>query len=784
MPPSLQNLKISFFGASGKQDGLFPIQPGQLHPGFSDLAESWAPELETIKKYCSGFSFIENDNLFVKESRFEKVAVFLLLSSDCIYKNNSVLNKLLSSGLRKDPDYYYPIITIGDLDIANLFETEQANALLPEKNSLDTRLKFLDSGIWHRYIQRSPTDEKFKFEEQLKNALNDLCLYHDNNLYHSIVARATLEFHLRLLDNSRIAPVGKMDHKEKVTPFKFHSETKMKQKAQEIEGFFLENFGKGKSTPLRWRFLMVDDYASYPLSPVSGAADIQIVSKKDWVGLLLDKFQTDIEVPRPTGEKKPDYKGATRDIIKHTLSMMRQRTYDILLLDYLLGPAKRLRGKKEREYGSDFLNMLQEDNKESSLEYHRGPMGRFWIFPISSFPFAFPDKLRQLGLDSYTGLWHLSGGGDPVSSPYLFRYYLLKFMQQQIMEYVMDDKMLSGGLRPFSRIEQVEIWAGAIEKKLGQLVLQSIILENEAHESAVAESMVDQKLAKRFKDFIFRLRELMRLLNAGVRNYDALTEFEARWQEIQQNKYYPATINLLSQKFNQLIFHNQKLATEKTEASNGRRLVLSDMHLLKIPDSLRDKANIRELWLNGNRLEFLPDWLGELKNLEKIYLTHNNFYLFPAPLLDKRLKKLRYIDLRHNQIKIKNTTGPRPGLATTRQEVSVLLAEAQKMMESTQGHLETIRELIENEDVKAAAKYFERLNQEYKNKGRISENTADETSDFLTLLINRINQLYRAANNGLISNNDYAATLSQITHSLLKESRIYFDNIPNDKDQP
>lgn len=780
MPPSLQNLKIAFFGASGKQDGLFPIQPGQLHPGFSDLAESWAPELETIKKYCSGSSFIENESLFAEESRFDKVVVFLLLSPDCIYKNNSVLNKLLASGLRQNPDYYYPIITIGDLDIASLFETEQASALLPEKNSLDTRLKFLDSGIWHRYIQRSPSDETF--EEQLKNTLHDLCLYHDNNLYHSIVARATLEFHLRLLDNSRIAPVGKMDHKEKVTPFKFHSETRMKQKSDEIEGFFLEHFGKGKSAPIRWRFLMVDDYAGHPLSPVSGAGGIKIISKKDWAGLLLDKFHIDIEVPRPIGEKKTDYKGATRDIIKHTLSMMRQKTYDVLLLDYLLGPAERFRGKKEREYGSDFLNMLQDDNKECALEYHRGPMGRFWIFPISSFPFAFPDKLRQLGLDSYSGLWHLSGGGDPVSSPYLFRYYLLKFMQQQTMEYVMDDSMLAGYLRFFSKIEQVEIWAGAIEKKLDELVMRSMALENEAHESPLAESMVDQKLAKRFKDFIFRLRELMRLLNAGVRNYDALTEFEGRWQEIQQNKYYPSTINLLSQKFNQLIFHNQKLAAEKIEACHSRRLVLSDMYLLKIPDNLKSKINIRELWLNGNRLEFLPDWLGELKNLEKIYLTHNNFYLFPAPLLDKRLKKLRYIDLRHNQIKIKNTTGPRPDLATTRQEVSVLLAEAQKMMESTKGCLETMRELIENEDVKAAAKYFERLNKEYKDKGQISENIAEETSDFLTLLINRINQLYRAANNGLISNNEYAATLSQITHSLLKESRIYFDNATDDKD--
>jgi len=775
---TLQNLKIAFFSSSGKQDSFIQIQPGQTQQETGEILESWSHELDLIRNYCAngpGVSLIKNDELFIPQNQFEKVVIFLLLSPDCIFKNNSVLNKLPASDLRRDSNYYYPIVTIGDIDITNLFESEQASVTLLEKNSLDTRLKFLDSGIWHRYIQRSSsTDEEF--EAQLKNTLDDLCLYHDNKLYHSVVARATLEFHIRLLENSRIAPVGTMDHKEKVTPFKFHSESKMKQRAAEIEKFFLDNFNSKEGSTLRWRFLMVDDYASYPLSPVSGAGNIKIISKKGWVDLLLKNFRIDIEVPGPAGEKNASYKGATQDIIEHTLSLMRKGTYDVLLLDYLLGPAKRLGGSKEREYGSDFLKILLEDNKEASPEYRRGPMGRFWIFPISSFPFAFSDKLRQLGLDSYTELWHLSGGGDPISTPHLFQYYLLKFMQQQMMEYFMDDKMLAGYLKPLSNIEQIEIWAGAIEKKLDQLVLQSMIMENESHESVFAESVIDLKPSKEFKKFILHLRDLMRLLNAGVRSYDALSEFETRWQQIETNAHFQATIGLLSKKFDRLIFHSQELAAKKIETCNGRRLVLSDMHLLKLPDNLKTKPNIRELWLNGNRLEFLPDWIGELKKLEKIYLTHNNFYLFPAPLLDKRLKKLRYIDLRHNHIKIKNNADPKPYLATTRKEVETLLKEAHKMLENAQDQHATIQDLVKNENIKAAAKYFEKLNEEYKKKGRIPEDLATETSDYLTILINRINQLYRAANNGLTTNNDYSTILNQITHSLLKESRAYFEN--------
>ncbi len=351
---------------------------------------------------------------------------------------------------------YQPILCIGTEDIMHLYEHDKEDAY-QRTLELDHRVKYLDSSIWNRYLPIDTIDENADpFEDRLKDMLLKFVNWHQDHLYDTVPAVATLEFQTRMLLHSFISRVGEKGHNELVHPFKFHSESRMEEKCLELEKFFdAPREGQSLKQALRWNLLLVDDQGEKKSLSFVGKINYgekKEINKKQLIEKILFQNGIQHEITPPDDDHK---------IIDEMLEKMKLgengRVFDILLLDYLLGD----NGEQEREYGHEFLIKLNNNEK-----VRRGPFGRHWIFPISSFPHAFYDKLVQLGINYFTNWWHLSHGGDPICTPELFRYNLLGFMKQQVCVCYYDAETLKKLISRYHYLEDIDMWAAAVSRMI------------------------------------------------------------------------------------------------------------------------------------------------------------------------------------------------------------------------------------------------------------------------------------------------------------------------------
>lgn len=565
---------------------------------------------------------------------------------------------------------YQPILTIGYEDIMNLYaeEDDQEKEKIDYLRSynLDPRFKFLDSSIWHRYVPVysnganpaadegnafNTTTNYSHFKAELDRVLSHLAGCHKKDLYQTNAAKAMLEFQLRMLRDSYIIPFGEQNHARFVTPFKFHSETQMQVKADKL---LREHFDANElRNALKWRFLLVDDYANTGISRAGGNIK---TSKKELIRYLLAGFDVKIDYPRENGDKGK--KSAKTDIIEKCLSKLSAPPrYDILLLDYLLAISQK---KLEREYGYEFLQELQKDSEEDNPKYKRGPFMRYWIFPISSFPFALYDKLRQLGIDNYHELWHLSGGGDPITTPQLFRYNLLNFLKQQVLEAYLDDESLARRLSTYSSIQDREIWSEVTEAYLGHLLAQIKILksyqqDNRGKSEHFSASLYQHILSTGYYEVLEKLLELVQLVKAPNGKNELLISFidgepPGSLSQNGEAHSYPLSINVLREKFRQYFFSFRKLGQKIKNAKSSMLLSgFRDKIILALPESINMAQKIKALELTGHWLQALPEGLADLKQLNSLSLRNNKLKSFPEVLFKFR-GQLKYLDLRDNPL--------------------------------------------------------------------------------------------------------------------------------------
>lgn len=348
---------------------------------------------------------------------------------------------------------YQPIITIGVEDLMSLYSEDETPTDFRRALNLDHRIKYLDSSIWNHYLPLHGDDPSLEpFAKRFLEIIQQMVTWHREGLYQSVAAVTTLEFQTRMLYNSFIAKVGEKGHNELVRPFKFHSETQMRRKANEIMKFFeADRNGVTLKAMLKWNFLLVDDQAeNVTMSTINNVHSSSVTKAKLIREILKADFPSSsihLEVPKQEI-------GIVDEMIDK-LKPDSPTVFDVILLDYLLGLGK----EREREYGHDFLLRLR---KEPALQ--KGPYNRFWIFPISSFPHAFTDKLQQLGINHLTDWWHLSNGGDPVCAPELFRYNMLEFLLQQVSVCFYDEDMLIKNMKKFSGIKKFDTWLESIER--------------------------------------------------------------------------------------------------------------------------------------------------------------------------------------------------------------------------------------------------------------------------------------------------------------------------------
>ncbi len=84
------------------------------------------------------------------------------------------------------------------------------------------------------------------------------------------------------------------------------------------------------------------------------------------------------------------------------------------------------------------MSEKQSFNRElrELVKGNRGPLKKFWFFPITAFNSTFIDDLVHNHVRLIDYYWHISKGADPITTPYLFLCMLNSFLYLQLEESV------------------------------------------------------------------------------------------------------------------------------------------------------------------------------------------------------------------------------------------------------------------------------------------------------------------------------------------------------------
>ncbi|MEM6807298.1 MAG: hypothetical protein AAF696_38205, partial [Bacteroidota bacterium] len=346
-----------------------------------------------------------------------------------------------SKGFKTEEYAPKPMLFIGTdnlMELAHKDEQGKSQSSEEEKalidaihQQIDPRFRHIDSSIWNQYLPVVPARD---FTTRLRSKLKDFLRYHMYGLYRSVVAREYLEFQTRKFIQSYVQR-SEGGHSKDVTPFRFHSESKMKEKADEI---------RDRLGDFSWTCLLIDDYAHRPLRSIKGPNTRLLTDKKVWIEALLeadeinsadDKGKAEVNLLNPvelegfalSGEDKRPPSGfeGFLDYFGQYLNRLNHRRPDILILDYFFG---REETNLKQKYGHKFISKLLEEVKPNSPSL---AFKKYWIFPISGFEHAFTSHLRLMGDSVDNEYLEMGDGADPINSPQLFRYLFYSFLDFQ-----------------------------------------------------------------------------------------------------------------------------------------------------------------------------------------------------------------------------------------------------------------------------------------------------------------------------------------------------------------
>lgn len=644
--------------------------------GSATSKEQWGALQSQLAKKCQELfgNFAEQIN------RSNKRLIRILFLNMEQLSGTNMLNVLANAQLekfaKKPKTTFTPMITIGAYDIMSLYAypyeremAEGSSSKILRSLKLDPRYKFLDSSIWFRYIPLVPLHEDAQHEEyhtllhpelnfidRATALLKEICDYWTKGLYYTNAAVATLELQLRLLRESHItSKIGDGGHAEAVTPFKFHSESFLRKRAQQEKDFLEEEWGKDKlsiGSECRIKTLIVDDQAfgDIKLSAITKKYKKHTVSKKQLIIAPLEqifKGEGKIEVFPPK---------SANHVIQDCLEHLKDNHFDLIFLDYLLGDRQGSNGG--REYGHEFLLDLLNDSKGEDFTYKRGFQGRFWIFSISSFPFALPDKLHQLGISHLQNLWHLSYGGDPITAPHLYAYYLFRFIKQKVSTYFLHPVLLLRILKE----NPVEVKEG--NERFWAEYLANTIVNWQQHIDLASRYAQDEHSAG-FTESIawfckqnYPLNKALELilkitqsLKKGYISKQQLYIYEQEFNQQELARFKPVyDFAYLKIKAFQKIYEDKRLKSIE-EISKKRMVDLSYQKIHHLSSKLLEaqKDDLKELLLGNNYLESFPQVLLECHKLSRIDLSNNPITTLEGDI-ENRLTLLTDLNLENTPI--------------------------------------------------------------------------------------------------------------------------------------
>ena len=298
---------------------------------------------------------------------------------------------------------------------------------------------YMDSSIWTYCLDESRTPERVDW------VLKSIYDNYQKGYYNTCQAREFLNLNVRLSQNSYLeGNDGDVAHGQFVVPFLFHSEYKARMTLDEI----VKN-GNSKADKFccgyKWRFLLVDDHAEVGLSVVGGNDPKTGPSKID---VILDRLRSIDGMKigaRKFDDSKIQYSDDYNIIIEYVSNLkeckeaIKQKKYDIILMDYLLGDKQYIK-QPGREYSYELFECIENLGKGAI-----GPGKRFYFMFISAYVHAIQERLDERLISRSTKDWFIGRGACPLNTPEIFLYHLHSIMQKRVSTMLSVDSKVSEG---------------------------------------------------------------------------------------------------------------------------------------------------------------------------------------------------------------------------------------------------------------------------------------------------------------------------------------------------
>jgi TIR domain len=312
--------------------------------------------------------------------------------------------------------------------------------------------------------------------------------------------------------------------------------------------------------------------------------------------------------------------------------------FDIIFLDYLIGDSEEEHYHKA--YGHEFL--LELSTSPNASQFKRGPYGRFWILPISSFPFAFNDKLRQLNIDGSDERWYISSGGDPITTPALFKLNLYRLIMRQVSESYLHEAALSRQIARYDGITIHGQWCQALHSRLNAVDQSLKILE--------ADRDAGSKFAETFELFLEAKKEYVLDFIQALKGW--LKSFNY-YQKGGQGQFYLDELKQIGKTYNLASICQQietKAATFIKDSTlelsrlvpKDKAIVFKREYLYTLPKTFdKNSYNIVEnIDLSSNALAAIPKIITNFKSLKSLNLSNNRdlIYIPAQELLDSTIE--------------------------------------------------------------------------------------------------------------------------------------------------
>ncbi len=326
--------------------------------------------------------------------------------------------------------------------------------------------EIMDNSIWNFLVpmddiqEDAQQDKMPKKEELLNDALEAIYKNYELGLYKLRVTIEFADWNARLFHESYLVEGG--THALDVSPYVFHSESaiRLSRKKEFPDEEILLKF---KGDDVKWRFLIVDDYAAkdlelvqsshqvdnaelldrmetelkdqsinYSQSDNSPEITVDPVTKCNIVKILLERHGFRVHSRSWHDDEEIEEGASDIDILieyaetfEDAQRAFKRKKYDIILLDYLLDGNK---DKNIRHYGYELL----EDIKDKKNEYKIGPNGHLFFIFMSAFTSAVEGRLLAQGLSRSEDYWYIDTGACPTNTPQLFTYNLLQLMDKRL----------------------------------------------------------------------------------------------------------------------------------------------------------------------------------------------------------------------------------------------------------------------------------------------------------------------------------------------------------------